>query len=38
MWDIDKVALKDQGSGNERTVYQIVLEEIENCIKIIVER
>ena len=38
MWDIDKVALKDQGSGNERTVCQIVLEEIENCIKIIVER
>lgn len=38
MWDIDKVALKDQGRGNERTVYQIVLEEIENCIKIIVER
>ena len=38
MWDIDKVALKDQGSGNERTAYQIVLEVIENCIKIIVER
>ena len=37
MQDIDKIALKDQERGSERTVYQIVREEIETCIKIKVE-
>lgn len=38
MQDIDKIALKDQGRGNERTAYQRVQEEIETSIKVKVDR